>query len=378
MNHLRGDADEALVPYFSRQAHDCLAAEVDPVGAALVSSLLQSTPHPVAVVDCGLTIVAANPPAMSLAGLEGARLPMPLDAFIGPDAAEHMERLFTSTSARTASFAATVTAGGASRGIHVMAYRLLDEAGRTIGLGMSLAASLRDAPRSSFAVPERVEALGLYAAGIVHEFNNLISVIAGRAGLGLMAQGAKAKNHALENVITAARRAEHITKNLLAYVQRLEPDMVLADLRAPVQEALLLLEIELASAHIDVVRRFRPMPMVTCDPVQISQVCFNLLRNAREAMPDGGTITVDVSRADGWAVVKVADTGRGIPPELQARIFDPFVSYGRTQSFKPSGTGLGLFITKEIVLGHGGDIAIDSAPGRGSTFTIRLPLARKT
>jgi len=358
--------------------HYTVACQSDSGAGPIVESLVESAPHPVLVVDCGLDVVAANSRARAMLSMGSAAVPLPAWRCLGKAAVERIERVFSSSAnASTASFRIRMTRPDGPRDINVMATRLTDAAGRTMGVTLSLAETLWDMPHSAACRSERVEALGLYTAGIVHEFNGLLTVISGRAELGLMADGPKSKDRALENVLSAARRAEHITKNLLTYIQRREPQFVLIDLSRPVAEAVSLLEIELASAHIDVVREFEAIPLVMCDPVQISQVCFNVLRNAREAMTEGGTITVTIRKSSSWAVISIADTGRGIPAQMQSRIFDPFVSFGNTHSFKPSGTGLGLFIAKEIVLAHGGDISIESLVARGSTFIIRLPLSRR-
>jgi two-component system, cell cycle sensor histidine kinase and response regulator CckA len=374
-----GSSGDSLVGLFESQSGtDYLAGHVDAGSVSIISHLIENAPHSILIVDCGLDAIAANSRAREILAIPDGALPGPAANVLGRAAVDRIERLFSSTAnTSTASFRITLDKGGATQDIHAMASRITDAAGRTLGIAVNVAGTLWDSPRNVACRPERVEALGLYAAGIVHEFNNLIAVISGRAGLGLMAGGPKAKNRALENVLTAARRASHITKNLLTYSQRQEPQFLLADLRLPITEALSLLEMEFAAARVNIERDLDEVPPVTCDPVQISQVCFNILRNAREAMPEGGTIAITFRKSGPWAVVSIADTGRGIPADMQSRIFDPFVSYGSSQSCKPSGTGLGLFISKEIVLAHGGDISIESTVGKGSTFTIRIPLSRK-
>jgi signal transduction histidine kinase len=377
-NSLEISGEPFAALFSSHGGHYTVACRSGLGAGPIVESLVESAPHPVLIVDCGLDVIAANSRARDMLSMGDAAVPSPAWRYLGKAAVERIERVFSSSAnASTASFRVHITKADGVKDINVMAARLTDAARRTLGVTLSLAETLWDMPHSAVCRPERVEALGLYTAGIVHEFNGLLTVISGRAGLGLMANGPAAKDRALDNVLAAARRAEHITKNLLTYVQRREPQFVLADLSRPVAEAVSLLEIELAAARITVVRDFEKMPLVTCDPVQISQVCFNVLRNAREAMTDGGTITVTLRKSSSWAVITIADTGRGIPMEMQSRIFDPFVSYGAAHSCKPSGTGLGLFIAKEIILAHGGDISIESVVAKGSAFTIRIPLSRR-
>jgi signal transduction histidine kinase len=122
---------------------------------------------------------------------------------------------------------------------------------------------------------------------------------------------------------------------------------------------------------VTVTRHFGEIPAIICSPSQVNQVFLNLVTNAAQAMegsPGGLTLT---TRADGEGVaVEVADTGRGIPPEILPKIFDPFFSTKEVGK----GTGLGLSISYKIVQQHGGRITVDSKPGAGTTFTVWLPL----
>lgn len=370
--------DDPIVACFSPgDAADQLCGGFQPSASSLVSSLLENDPAAVVALDCAFDVVAANSAARKMLSMADIQLPAPAARFLGSQVLSRIEALFSSPAAvETASFPVEFPNAPDNGPLHARASRLADPAGRTIGVTLVFSGTLWD----QFALPqacrpERVEALGLYAAGIVHEFNNLLTVISGRAGLGLMAHGPAAKDRALENVMTAARRAEHITKNLLTYVQHLRPDFLLVDLRRPVQDAISLLEIEFTAGRVEIVRAFDELPAVRCDPVQIAQVCFNLLRNARDAMPEGGAVTVTLRKQGPWAVLAIADNGMGIPPEILPRLFEPFVSHGRSTTLKPSGTGLGLFVSREIVLAHGGEIAVESAVARGSTFTVRLPIS---
>jgi signal transduction histidine kinase len=123
--------------------------------------------------------------------------------------------------------------------------------------------------------------------------------------------------------------------------------------------------------HRVTVRRVEetPMPPVTFDPKQVHQVLINLVKNAMEAMPEGGEITI-TSRVKGAnAEISIADTGEGMSPDVAGKIFEPYFTT------KAKGTGLGLAICQGIIRDHGGVILVDSTPGHGTTFTIQLPLA---
>jgi signal transduction histidine kinase len=146
-----------------------------------------------------------------------------------------------------------------------------------------------------------------------------------------------------------------------------------------VADILLLLQYQLKKAKAELVTRFPdPVPTVTGDADKLKQVFINLIVNATHAMPEGGTITISISvipggkgRLAGKELVRidVSDTGTGIPPEIRERIFEPFF----TTKGEGKGTGLGLFITSDIIASHKGSIDVDSAPGRGTTFSIYLP-----
>jgi signal transduction histidine kinase len=106
--------------------------------------------------------------------------------------------------------------------------------------------------------------------------------------------------------------------------------------------------------------------LVEGSPALLGQIFLSLLANAEQAMPSGGTVTVDIERDAGWAVARVSDTGPGISPELRTRIFEPFWT-------TKGGTGLGLAPSLEIARAHGGDLIALSTPGVGATFVVRLP-----
>lgn len=113
------------------------------------------------------------------------------------------------------------------------------------------------------------------------------------------------------------------------------------------------------------------LPAVPLDAELFEKVLLNLMLNAEDAMPDGGTLTIQARAEDGWVVLDVIDTGCGMPPDVAAKAFQPFVTT------KPGGHGLGLATAKKIVLAHGGTIAVQSEPGRGTKFTVRLPVSRE-
>lgn len=222
----------------------------------------------------------------------------------------------------------------------------------------------------------KLAAVGTFAAGIAHEFNNLLAGMLGYAQLGLASTDTEIKNESLKVVVDTCKRGKSVTGSLLTFARRQEPRRELADLFDAVQGTLTLMEIELRKHDIQIVRDLKPVPLTICDAGQISQVFLNLLTNARDAMkPDGGTLTVTLGGDEKQIVLSVRDTGHGIPENLRDKIFEPFVTTkGALGGSATPGTGLGLSVSYGIIKSHGGTFEVDSTPGEGTTMTIRIPV----
>jgi signal transduction histidine kinase len=227
----------------------------------------------------------------------------------------------------------------------------------------------------------KLAALGTFAAGIGHEFNNLLAGMLGFAQLGLASQDVREKDEALEVAVRLAMRGRSITGGLLTFARRRETQHVPYLLDLVVEETLALVERELAKENIALVRRITPVPETMCDPGQIQQVVLNLVNNARDAMraQGGGTLTVALAEHNRQLELVVSDTGHGIPAELLDSIFQPFVSTkGALNGSATPGTGLGLAISHGIIEGHGGSIEVRSPSGEGATMIVRLPVVAAT
>jgi signal transduction histidine kinase len=226
----------------------------------------------------------------------------------------------------------------------------------------------------------KLAALGTFAAGVGHEFNNLLTGVVGHAELGLLSDDPREKHESLALIARIGTRGRGITSSLLTFARRRELRRVPYPLDSLVEETLMIVEHDLNNEQIAVVRRFEPCPAVLCDPGQITQVLLNLITNASDAMRDqgGGTITIGLaSRDDRNDVVdlRVSDTGTGIPAELLDQIFLPFVTTKTSSSGTRSGTGLGLAICHGIIEAHEGTLSVQSTVGCGTTMTVTLPVA---
>jgi signal transduction histidine kinase/CheY-like chemotaxis protein len=233
---------------------------------------------------------------------------------------------------------------------------------------------------------QKMEAVGRLAGSIAHDFNNLLTIIDGYSSLIIADPGSEETGQNAHEVVEAARKASFITRKLLSFSHKEQPEPVVLDLNTTLSDTDKMLS-RLIGEKIQLITRFSPETIyVKADPVQLGQVLMNLAVNARDAMPHGGRITVKTDLlevADGecrkpdefpegtYAVISVRDTGEGIDPEKIDKIFEPFF----TTKESGKGTGLGLSIIKTIVKQTGGFIDLTSKLGGGTTFMIYLPLA---
>jgi two-component system, NtrC family, sensor kinase len=167
------------------------------------------------------------------------------------------------------------------------------------------------------------------------------------------------------------KRIQKIVKDLRDFVRLDEAEVKEGDLNENITATLALLEGQATARGVSLAQNVAPLPPVTCFAAKINQVLFGLIVNGIEACDPGGTVTVSSRPGlDESVIIEVADTGRGIDPSVRGRIFDPFFTT------KPigQGTGLGLAISHGIIKSHGGTIEVESEPGIGSRFIVRLPL----
>ncbi len=218
---------------------------------------------------------------------------------------------------------------------------------------------------------ERLAELGTLASGMAHEIGTPMSVILGRAEYLMHRTDDEATKKGLGTIVTQVERITKVMNQLLAIARRRPAERRAVNLGQTIEDNLEMFRERLARHRIQVEIAFaESVPSILGDADQMSQVFLNLIMNAIHAMPDGGTLRVEGTQVNGNVRLSLADTGHGIPTEHLPRIFDPFFTTKETGK----GTGLGLTVVKGIIEEHGGTITVKSEPGRGTTFTIILPL----
>ncbi|HEX5856086.1 MAG TPA: ATP-binding protein, partial [Thermoanaerobaculia bacterium] len=263
---------------------------------------------------------------------------------------------------------------------------ILDQTGRAVRVFGTLQdvteqRRLEDQLRQS----QKMEAVGRLAGGVAHDFNNLLTVIQGYADL-LLSSGVderKDRTEAIEQIRIASQRAAALTQQLLAFSRQqvLQPKAL--ELNAVVSNLVPMLR-RVIGEDIELVTNLDPRgESVLADAGQLEQVIMNLVVNSRDAMPQGGTLTIETGGADAadlpgvepetppgrYVRLTVKDTGTGLSPQVQARIFEPFF----TTKEVGKGTGLGLATVYGIVKQSGGFVQLHSEPGHGATFNVYLP-----
>lgn len=230
--------------------------------------------------------------------------------------------------------------------------------------------------RQQLAHAQRLTALGELVGTTTHEFNNVLMTILNYAKMGLRHKDTATRDKALDKILAAANRAAKITNGILAFARNRSQSLEPTDLARVIGDSMMLLEREMSKYRIRVETQIESVPPAMANGNQIQQVLMNLLINARQAMPQGGTILIRLGLDSAGQMVEllVRDTGSGMSPETMRRIFDPFFSTksGPDASGK-GGTGLGLSMCRDIIEAHHGRIRVDSAVGKGTAFTIKLP-----
>ncbi|MBI4538582.1 MAG: PAS domain S-box protein [Gemmatimonadetes bacterium] len=266
--------------------------------------------------------------------------------------------------------------------LHVEVYgRRLAFAGEPVVLGVLLDVTERKLTQERYLQAQKLEAVARLAGGVAHDFNNVLSVITGATDLLLRdAPGAGPIRADLEEIKGAAERGAALVRQLLAFSRRQPGEPTVLDLNAVITELEPILRRLLGNRMEVVLDLERSLHPATADRSQVEQVIMNLAVNARDAMPDGGRLTIQTASVSdppdskaseaAWVMIAVSDTGHGIPEAIRERIFEPFF----TTKDPDKGTGLGLSTVSDIVKRAGGAIRLESTLGAGTTFRIYLPV----
>lgn len=222
---------------------------------------------------------------------------------------------------------------------------------------------------------EKLSALGRLAASVAHDINNPLTGILNY--IYLIQDSVADQPDLREDLALIERQVDMIAdlvKQLQSFSKPPRKERRPVDISGILSDVLALTRKDLEKRNIDVQCRYADaLPPILAAPDQIGEVFMNLVINARDAMPEGGQLNIQVERQNGHVTAQVCDTGTGIPEEIHGRIFEPFFTTKGEQ-----GTGLGLAICYRVVQEHGGDIQVASAPDLGTTFTVRLPSAEST
>jgi signal transduction histidine kinase len=252
---------------------------------------------------------------------------------------------------------------------------LIDEVARQVALVLEhrQAEQERALLQDSLRQADRLATIGGLAAGAAHELNEPLGGILGFAQLALKHPGLpSAARRDLEKIERATLHAREVIRQLLLFARQTPPQKQRASLNEIVRGALGLIGPRSRRAEVELSTRLADrLPPVVADPAQLQQVVLNLVLNALQAVASKGHVLVETSPCEGGVALKVSDDGAGMTDEVVKKIFLPFY----TTKEQGKGTGLGLSVVHGIVEAHGGSIAVESAPGRGSAFEVRLPLA---
>jgi signal transduction histidine kinase len=246
-----------------------------------------------------------------------------------------------------------------------------------LGEDLMLQSTEAETLRQQLLQAQRLSSMGALASSVAHEFNNILTTIINYAKIGLRSQGNDAaRSEAFEKILKGSQRAATIVSSMLGFARNNATQHEMTDLVRLVEEVLILTEKDLSKHQVKVEKVYHDRPQASVVAGQIEQILLNLVINARQAMPRGGRLRLEVreNRQTNMAEIRISDTGVGIPPEQLRLIFEPFFTTKEPDEHGHGGTGLGLSVCRQIIEQHHGRIRVESVVGKGSTFTVKLPL----
>jgi PAS domain S-box-containing protein len=341
-------------------------------------AIVESVPDGVCVTDGGDRITYANPALGRMLGVEPGELVgrAPVDFVAERSRTTVAEALVRRRQGVTERYDVTLVGpGGHELVAEVSATPLFDSSGGYEGsIAIMVDSTERRRLEERLQEAQRLETVGQLAGGIAHDFNNLLAVILNHAYFvrNELPEGAPLRDD-VDQISHAAERASELTRQLLIFGRRDPALPQTVDVNALVQATERLLrrplgeQVELTTSLCD------DRCFVEIDPAQLESALLNLVVNARDAMPAGGTIEIASARDGGSVVLSVRDDGEGMEPDISAHALEPFF----TTKPKGSGTGLGLAIVYGTITAAGGEVRVDSVPGAGTTVHLVLPSAAR-
>ena len=245
-----------------------------------------------------------------------------------------------------------------------------------IGEDVMVSSSEADQLRQQLLQAQKLSSVGALASSVAHEFNNILTTIINYARLALRQQDEGGRTQALEKILKGSQRAATIINSMLGFARNTSTQRQMTDLVALVEETLVLTEKDLSKHRIHIEKKYHGRPQAAIIPAQIEQVLLNLIINARQAMPRGGHLRLEVRENTRTQMVElsITDSGIGIPPDRLRLIFEPFYTTKEPDANGHGGTGLGLSVCRQIIEQHQGRIRVESLVGKGSSFIVKLPI----
>ncbi len=352
------------------------------------ADLFENAPDLYLSVDRQQTIVGCNRSGAALLGVSTASIigkpfPFLFDPARGDAIRRMIDRMFAEGRVLKDVEEHVVTPRGAHLSVLLNASLVFDDAGAG-RVARIVARDITERKKMEAALlhAQKIDSIGNLAGGIAHDFNNILAAILGSASIMRRHLSDRVRlARYVEIIESSARRGSSLTRQLLTFARKNETITAPVDIHALILETVDLFQ-RSVTKDIEVHTNLSAEPVaVNGDDGQIQQALLNLFLNARDAMPEGGTLTIETTPMPGnappagapahlsgpFVEVRVIDSGRGIPRSIQDRIFEPFFTT------KDNGTGLGLSVVYGVLQNHGGYISLDSQEGRGTTFSLFLP-----